>query len=116
VSRELCLALSVAFLLPLAPASSQQSGKVESALVYKPDGTRHCEATQGESLDSMAAELIGSDIAVHSRRKSHDGREGIAVCGSPTGGINVYEIDQSDLPLASQLGFQRLDPSWFDVR
>jgi hypothetical protein len=44
-----------------------------------------------------------------SRRKSYDGREGIALCGDPSGSINVYEIGKSDLSKALELGFKRLD-------
>ena len=64
----------------------------------------------------MAQVLIRSGIHVYTQRKSHDGREGIAACNNPTGSINVYEIAKSDLQKALQLGFKRLDPSWFAPR
>jgi hypothetical protein len=111
VSRSLYINSALAIFLLLAPA--QQSYGVETAYVYKPDGTRHCEKTPGISLAAMAQVLIRSGIHVYTQRKSHDGREGIATCGNPTGSINVYEIARSDLQKALQLGFQRLDPSWF---
>ena len=75
-----------------------------------PDGTLHCDATRGASLDSMAQQLISGGVHVYSQYGSYDGREGIAVCGTPTGSINVFEIAESDLPQALTLGFQRLDP------
>ena len=37
--------------------------------VYKLDGTKHCEATVGESLDSMANELTGAGIEILSSKK-----------------------------------------------
>ncbi len=111
---SLALALTAGWLS--APACGQPASEVETAFVYKPDGTQHCETTRGISLDSMAQELIRSGISVYSQRKSYDGREGIALCGGPTGSINAYEIAVSDLLRASQSGFQRLDPSWFDPR
>ena len=116
MKRSLYLALSLVLVLLLAPAWGQQPSEVETAFVYKADGTQHCDTTPATSLDSMAQELIRSGISVYTRRTSHDGREGIAVCGNPTGGINVFEIAKSDLPRAFQLGFQRLDASWFDTR
>jgi len=116
MTRSLYLALLLALVALPAPAAAQQPDASETAYVYKPDGTRQCDASPGISLDVMAQELIGSGIPVHMRRKSYDGREGIAVCGNPTGSINVYEIAESDLPKALELGFQRLDGSWFDPR
>jgi hypothetical protein len=111
------LVLVVSGSLWLTPAAlAQQSDKPETAYVYKADGTRHCDTAPGIPLDSMAQQLLHSGIHVYTQRKSHDGREGIAVCANPTGSINVYEIAESDLPRALELGFQRLDPSWLDTR
>jgi hypothetical protein len=116
MTRSLYLAPCLALLLLLAPAAAQQPVGIQAAYVYKPDGTRHCDASPEVSLDSMAEELIRSGIPVHMRRKSHDGREGVAVCGNPTGSINVYEIGESDVPKALELGFRHLDRSWFNPR
>jgi len=103
------LSLFLVFVCLLVPAHAGQSRANDTTFVYKPDGTRHCNTTPGISLDSMAQELVGSGIVVLSQRKSYDGREGIALCDNPTGSINVYEIGQSDLPKALELGFKRLD-------
>ena len=116
VRRSLRLALALAAVSPLGPAVAEEPREVEAAFVYKPDGSLHCETAPGESLDAMAHPLVEGGIAVRSSRKAHDGREGIAVCENPTGSINVYEIDASDLPRASKLGFQRLDPAWLEPR
>jgi hypothetical protein len=116
MNRSVLLAPSLTIVLLLAPAWAQQSNTVETAYVYKPDGTHHRDADPGVPLAAMAQELIDSGIPVYSRRKAHDGREGIAVCASPTGSINLYEVAESDLPKAFQLGFRRLDPSWLERR
>ena len=109
MKRILRLSLLLVFVCLLVPAHAGQSGASETAFVYKPDGTRHCNSAPGISLDSMAQDLVGSGIVVLSQRKSYDGREGIALCDNPTGSINVYEIGKSDLSRALELGFKRLD-------
>lgn len=80
--------------------------------VFKLDGTKHCEPYTGVSVDSMALELAGAGIEVYSGHKGYDGREGIAVCGAPTGQINIYEIAYSDLSAALSLGFKPLPENW----
>ena len=80
--------------------------------VFKLDGTNHCEDAKGVSLASMDQELMTAGIKVFSRRKGYDGREGIAVCGAPTGQINVYEIASSDVHAAQGLGFRKLPENW----
>jgi hypothetical protein len=81
---------------------------VETLFVFKLDGTKHCEPHSGIDLNSMALELAGAGIEIFSKRKGYDGREGIAVCGAPTGQINIYEIAASDLASALSLGFKQL--------
>jgi len=109
MKRILHLSLSLVFVCLLVPAHAGQSGATETTYVYKPDGTRHCNNAPGISLDSMAQELVGSGIVVLSQRKTYDGREGVALCGDPTGSINAYEIGKSKLSKALELGFKRLD-------
>lgn len=108
-----CLLLALPFTAAwlLAPAWAQRPPEGDRVYVYKADGTRHCDAAPGTPLDAMAQELARADVRVFAQRKAHDGREGIAICGNPTGSINVYEIAGSDLAKAFQLDFQLLDPS-----
>lgn len=73
--------------------------------VYKPDGSRQCEKRTGRTVDSMERELAG--IPVHHREKRSDGLMHIQVCGSPTGMINLYEIDSSNLKKAEERGFKK---------
>lgn len=80
--------------------------------VFKPDGTLQCGKSPGVALDSMAQELRSVGIKVFSSRKGYDGREGIALCGAPTGQINVYEIASSDVSEALGLGFKQLPANW----
>ena len=80
--------------------------------VFKPDGTIQCDESPGVALDSMEQELRSVSIKVFSSRKGYDGREGIALCGAPTGQINVYEIAASDATEALRLGFKQLPENW----
>ena len=91
------------------------AGDISSAstvFVFKLDGTVHCENSIGVSLDSMEQKLTSAGIKVFSRRKGYDGREGIAVCGAPTGQINIYEIASSDLTVSLKFGFRQLPENW----
>ena len=80
----------------------------QNIFVFKLDGTKHCESNSEVELDSMELELTSIGITVISKRKGYDGREGIAICGSPTGQINIYEIISRNLPNAVKLGFEKL--------
>ena len=80
--------------------------------VFRPDGTIQCDKFPGVALDSMEQELRSAGIEVFSSRKGYDGREGIALCDTPTGQINIYEIASSDAPEALRLGFKQLSENW----
>jgi hypothetical protein len=73
--------------------------------VYKPDGSRQCEKRGGNSVELVERELAG--IPVYQREKRSDGLMHIQVCGSPTGMINIYEIDSSNLKKAEERGFKK---------
>lgn len=111
ISYPSTYAIGIALVLIVTVAVTTPSRAAGTTDIYKPDGTRHCDKSPGISLHDMAAELTRHGVRVYAQRKSYDGREGIAVCNNVTGSINVYEIANSDLPRALQLGFQRLDPS-----
>ena len=74
--------------------------------VFKLDGTVHCGPPEGIAPEVMARELTASGIPVLAVRKGHDGREGIALCGQPTGQINLYEIPAVQRVEARQAGFR----------
>jgi hypothetical protein len=73
--------------------------------VYQSDGSRQCERRGGKSVETTERELAG--ISVYHREKRSDGLMHIQVCGSPTGIINIYEIDSSNLKQAEERGFKR---------
>lgn len=73
--------------------------------VYKSDGSRQCERRPGKTVDATERELAG--IPVYHREKRSDGLMHIQVCGSPTGVINIFEIDSSNLKQAEERGFKR---------
>ncbi len=98
---------------PLA-ATASSSNSVESkekrVKVFKSDGSRQCEPkssskTGPSAVDVMEQELAG--IKVYAREKRRDGLMHIQVCGSPTGMINLYEIDFKYLKQAEERGFRR---------
>ncbi len=96
------------FLSYAAVVSAGGNSTASTRFVFKPDGTIQCDKSQGVALGSMVQELKSADIKVFSMRKGYDGREGIALCGAPTGQINVYEIAISDVSEAVSLGFKQL--------
>ncbi len=90
---------------PAGPTGST-GGPVSSVFVYKPDGSLQCGTAKGVSLEEMEKQLRG--IPVLSRDKRPDGKMHIQVCGSPTGIINVFEINESTLKEAEARGFKKL--------
>jgi hypothetical protein len=87
---------------------AEATSAASTLFVFKPDGTIHCDKSPGMTLDRIGQELSSAGIKVFSSRKGYDGREGIALCGTPTGQINVYEIASSDVFEALRLGFKQL--------
>ena len=78
------------------------------ALVAKKDGSKQCEKadqSSAKSVEAMKSEL--KDIKVYDMAKQQDGVMRIALCGSPTGDYNVYEIGEEDVKKASGFGFVR---------
>lgn len=77
-------------------------------LVAKKDGSKQCQgvdASTAKTPEAMKAEL--KDIKVFEMAKQQDGMMRIALCGSPTGNYNVYEIAEEDFKKASKYGFIR---------
>ena len=108
----LILAVFVGLLISPLLMHSASTSSVRTVFVFKLDGTKHCEPYAGVSVESMALELRDAGVEVFSCRKGYDGREGIAICGEPTGQINIYEILSSDLTSALNMGFKKLPESW----
>ena len=108
----LILAIFVGLLTSPLLIHSAGTTSVRTVFVFKLDGTKHCEPYSGVSVESMALELVDAGLQVFSSRKGYDGREGIAICGEPTGQINIYEILSSDLASALSMGFKQLPENW----
>lgn len=89
------------------PAATGASNLPARVRVYKPDGSRQCEKGGGKSVEAMERELAG--ITVRAREKRKDGLMHIQVCGSPTGVVNIYEIDSTFLKQAEERGFKRFE-------
>lgn len=83
------------------PVGSDQ-GRI---FVYKPDGSRQCDAGTGVSLEKMQREL--NKIKVFSSRKQREGGMRPALCGAATGMANIYEISAKDLPAAEKANFKK---------
>jgi len=89
------------------PAPTPSPGaEMATVFVYKPDGSLQCGMAKGLSLEEMEKQLKG--IPVLSRDKRPDGKMHIQVCGSPTGMINVFEINETSLKEAEARGFKKL--------
>ncbi len=73
--------------------------------VYKYDLSRQCEPDTGVALHDMKQELIETGIDVISSRNGSDGKIRITACGSSTGNINIYKINEKDLDNAEKIGF-----------
>ena len=74
--------------------------------VYRHDGSRQCEPGSGTAPADMAEALRSAGVEVHGSRSGHDGLNRAAVCGAPTGNIDIFSIDASDLEAARELGFR----------
>ncbi|MBD3608917.1 MAG: hypothetical protein HUJ30_00015 [Gammaproteobacteria bacterium] len=78
----------------------------EYVKIYKYDGSRQCEPNTSIPLELMAQELTRVGINVHCSQKSTDGMMRIMMCGAATGSINIYQISETDLKKAVELGFK----------
>lgn len=75
----------------------------ERVRVFKANGSLQC--SQGKSIDpaTMAKEL--KEIQVYKSSLENDGKLRIQMCGAPTGNVNVFEIDKTNLERALGFGF-----------
>lgn len=80
-----------------------ESSSVDRVRVFKDNGSLQCG--QGKSIDpaTMAKEL--KDIRVYKTSMENDGKMRIQKCGAPTGNVNIFEIDKSNLNQALSYGF-----------
>ncbi len=85
-------------------AKPMTSSKLETVFVFKADGSLQCQPDTGKSPEKMAQDL--GPMKIHSQKSVHDGKMRVQLCGTPTGQINVYEINSEDLQKAQAVGFK----------
>ena len=95
-------------LLALAANHAYGATTEPSAKVFKSRGATQCEPTSGTPPEMMGKELEKAGITVISIACGQDGRMYAALCGSPDGKINIFEIPERKIPQASTLGFAKL--------
>lgn len=83
-----------------------EANLTKKVLIFKPDGSLQCGMGQAITPEVMQKEL--GDIKVFKAENRSDGLMHIQACGSATGMINVYEIQQGDLDEALKKGFKVL--------
>lgn len=88
---------------PLPQTSLVKPSLSERIFVAKPDGSLQCEKGKKIPPEVMRDEL--KDIEVFSQANKQDSLMRAAVCGSPTGFSNVFQIQRKDLAQALKLGF-----------
>jgi len=76
--------------------------------IYKHRGSVQCDFNSGTDLDTMSLELTNAGVEVLESREDYDGYLYPAVCGAADGKINVFNIRQSQLEIATGLGFNLL--------
>ncbi len=96
--------LSVGCAVPAHTENGKLGQKPETLFVGKTDGSKQCGMGDEISLEEMQAQL--GSIRVYSAKKGSDGLIRVTLCGAPTGALNLYEINKSDLEAAKSMGFR----------
>ena len=91
-------------LLAKAELKTESDMTLSRVRVYKPDGSLQCDQGERISVQEMGKQLEG--IKIYSSENRSDGQMHMQMCGSPTGRVNVYEIDSSSLEAAKKQGFK----------
>ena len=95
----------------LAVVMTGTAFSADTVRVFRYDGSLQCGMGQAVPLDDMAKELTAVNIKVLSSEKRVVPGLIIALCGTPTGIANVYEIAKDDLPrIADPQGVKRFQP------
>lgn len=85
-------------------SSAEDSGSF--VWVMKPDGGESCAKDSAISIEQGAEDLKKAKIKILASQKGDDGKMHAQMCGLPTGKLNLYKINKSDLPRAVTLGFE----------
>lgn len=71
--------------------------------ISRPDGSLQCQNGSGKSVSESARDLAG--VVVYRRETRLDGLMRVQLCGTPTGRLHVFEIDERRLKEAERRGF-----------
>lgn len=88
-----------------ALTTSSETPDSTTQWVGKSDAAKSCEKS-AISLDTMANELKKKDVQVFAKKKVHDGKMRIQMCGADKGDMNGFLISKKDLEKAKSLGFE----------
>ena len=88
---------------------SDSKSKSINTEIFKYSGLMQCEPETRIPVDEMVLELTGAGIDVLCADTAHDGFAYPAVCGAPSGEINLYVIRTANLQDAEVLGFASVD-------
>ena len=74
--------------------------------IYKPTGNKQCQSPTS-TLTNSTNQLTSAGIAVHtSYCATQTGMAVMTVCGAPTLGIHLHEINTSDMQKAKDIGYE----------
>lgn len=74
--------------------------------IYKPDGNKQCEPATS-TLDNSTNQLTSAGIEViASNCATQTGMSVMTVCGAPTLGLHLHEINANDTQKAKDLGYE----------
>lgn len=76
--------------------------------VYQDDQALSCSTAGRISVEAHSKLLIDENIEIHCSQKGYDGFAYTLSCGSETGTINIFTINDKDLSEAESLGFSSL--------
>jgi hypothetical protein len=80
----------------------------ERLRVFKPAGTRQCEAGAAAAPEALLQPLEAAGVRVLGRACGNDGRMHAMVCGGPDGRIVIFDIAPADAQAAAKLGYRPL--------
>ncbi len=85
--------------------SKNSKDLTQRVYVYKADGSLQCG--MGQRIDPSEMKKDLGTIPAYTAENKHDGLMRVQLCGHPTGGCNVFQIDSDNLDLALKLGFKK---------
>ena len=94
--------------LGLLTANAQENPSAQTVKVIKSRGAMQCEPDTGTPPEVMRKELEQAGIAVESVACGTDGKIRAAMCGTPEGVLNIFEIPAAKLAHAARLKFEKL--------